>query len=82
MWHKPLKPIFYLTKGAKKMKATLMRLWKEEQGQDLMEYGLLLFMIVLVAAALIGPLGQSIGALFTDANTCAANPTAANCTTT
>lgn len=64
------------------MKNTLLRLWKEEEGQDLMQYGLLLFMIVLVAAALVNPLGASIGALFTDANKCAANPTAANCTTT
>jgi Flp pilus assembly pilin Flp len=64
------------------MRAILTRLWKEEEGQDLMEYGLLLFMIVLLAAAAIGPLGTSIANFFTQANTCASNPTAANCTTT
>jgi pilus assembly protein Flp/PilA len=64
------------------MKNLLMRLWKEEEGQDLMEYGLLLFMIVLLAAAAIAPLGTNIAKFFTDANTCAANPNAANCTTT
>ena len=36
------------------MKAILARLWKEEEGQDLTEYALLL---VLVALAAIGSLG-------------------------
>jgi Flp pilus assembly pilin Flp len=53
----------------------LMRLWKEEEAQDLMEYGLLLVLIVLVAAAAISPLGASIGGLFTSAKGCAAVPT-------
>ena len=57
----------------------LMRLWKEEEGQDLMEYGLLLVMIVLFAAAAIAPLGSNIALFFTHANTCAANPSSANC---
>ena len=61
------------------MRAILIRLWKEEDGQDLMEYGLLLFMIVLLAAAAIAPLGTSIANFFTNANTCAANPSSANC---
>jgi len=64
------------------MKNILIRLWKEEEGQDLMEYGLLLFMIVLLAAAAIAPLGANIAAFFTSANTCAASPNAANCTAT
>jgi pilus assembly protein Flp/PilA len=64
------------------MKNMLMRLWKEEEGQDLMEYGLLLFMIVLLAAAAIAPLGTNIALFFTDANTCAASPNAANCKAT
>jgi pilus assembly protein Flp/PilA len=57
------------------MKRMLKRLWKEEEGQDLMEYGLLLVLIVLVAAAAIGPLGTAIGGLFTSAQGCAATPT-------
>jgi Flp pilus assembly pilin Flp len=64
------------------MKSTLRRLWKEEDGQDLMEYGLLLVMIVLAAAALINPLGTSIGALFSNANSCAATPNSTTCTAT
>jgi Flp pilus assembly pilin Flp len=61
------------------MRATLIRLWKEEEGQDLMEYGLLLVMVVLFAAAAIAPLGTSIANFFTNANTCAAAPSAATC---
>ena len=42
------------------MKAMLVRLWKEEEGQDLTEYALLL---VLVALAAIGALGTLAGAI-------------------
>jgi pilus assembly protein Flp/PilA len=64
------------------MKNMLMKLWKEEEGQDLMEYGLLLVMIVLAAAALVNPLGTSIGALFSNANKCAQTPNSTNCVAT
>lgn len=63
------------------MKKVLMRLWKEEQGQDLLEYALLLVLIVLVAAAAINPLGTTIGNLFTSANSCLSNPST-GCTAT
>jgi Flp pilus assembly pilin Flp len=62
------------------MKKVLMRLWKEEQGQDLLEYALLLVLIVLVAAAAINPLGTTIGNLFTNANSCLSTPST-GCTT-
>jgi Flp pilus assembly pilin Flp len=52
------------------MKNILMRLWKEEEGQDLLEYALLLVFIVLVAAVSIAPLGSAIGNIFVNANTC------------
>jgi pilus assembly protein Flp/PilA len=42
------------------MKNMLARLWKEEEGQDLTEYALLL---VLVALAAIGSLGTLAGAI-------------------
>lgn len=61
------------------MKNMLMRLWKEEEGQDLLEYALLLVLIVLVAAAAINPLGTTIAQIFTSANSCASTPT--TCTT-
>jgi len=52
------------------MKNILMRLWREEEGQDLLEYALLIVLIVLVAAAAINPLGASIAKVFTNANAC------------
>ena len=52
------------------MKNILMRLWKEEEGQDLLEYALLIVLVVLVAAATINPLGNKIAAVYTAANTC------------
>ena len=61
------------------MKNMLMRLWKEEEGQDLMEYGLLLVMVVLFAAAAIAPLGTNIALFFTHANNCAQAPSSTNC---
>jgi len=42
------------------MKAIMARLWKEEEGQDLTEYALLL---VLVALAAIGSLSTLAGAI-------------------
>jgi Flp pilus assembly pilin Flp len=52
------------------MNNILMRLWREEEGQDLLEYALLIVLIVLVAAAAINPLGASIAKVFTNANAC------------
>ena len=56
----------------------MKRLWKEEEGQDLLEYALLIVLIVLVAAAAINPLGTAIATVYTSANTCIATP--ASCT--
>ena len=58
------------------MKNMLMRLWKEEEGQDLLEYALLLVLVVLVAAAAINPLGTTIAGIFSSANACAKTPSA------
>jgi pilus assembly protein Flp/PilA len=58
-----------LAKGKKMMKI-MKRLWKEEEGQDLLEYALLIVLVVLVAAAAINPLGQAIANVYTSANTC------------
>jgi Flp pilus assembly pilin Flp len=57
-------------KGRKRMKSILMRLWKEEEGQDLLEYALLITLIVLVAAAAINPLGNEIANVYTKAQNC------------
>jgi Flp pilus assembly pilin Flp len=50
------------------MMKIIKRLWTEEEGQDLLEYALLIVLIVLVAAALISPLGATIGNVYTNAN--------------
>ena len=42
------------------MKSLLNRLWKEEEGQDLTEYALLLVLIALVATAALTTLGTTI----------------------
>lgn len=52
------------------MKNILKRLWKEEEGQDIIEYALLLALIALAAAAAFPPIGTRINAIFTQAQTC------------
>jgi Flp pilus assembly pilin Flp len=54
------------------MKNLFLKLWKKEEGQDLLEYALLIVLVVLVAAAAINPLGTAIAAVYTAANTCIA----------
>lgn len=49
------------------MKNLLMRLWKEEEGQDLTEYALLLVLISLVATAAMGTLGDAVSDVFSNA---------------
>ena len=49
------------------MKRMLSRLWKEEEGQDLTEYALLVVLIVLVCVASIGTLGSAINSVFANA---------------
>jgi pilus assembly protein Flp/PilA len=48
----------------KKMKKHLLRLWKEEEGQDLTEYALLLVLIALAAVTVMGTLGNAINNVF------------------
>ena len=49
------------------MKAFLTRLWCEEEGQDLVEYALLLVLLSLAAAASLGGLATAIKNVFTNA---------------
>jgi pilus assembly protein Flp/PilA len=48
----------------KEMNKHLMRLWKEEEGQDLTEYALLLVLIALAAVTVMGTLGNAINNVF------------------
>ncbi len=55
------------------MTRLLWRLWREEEGQDLVEYALLLVLIALVAVASIQTVGKAVSNAFSN--------TAANLTT-
>jgi pilus assembly protein Flp/PilA len=47
----------------------LKRLWQQEEGQDLVEYGLLVFLIALAAIASMKGLASSISTVFKSAAT-------------
>jgi len=47
----------------------MYRFFKDERGQDLIEYTLLLAFIALAGAALFGGMGQSINSIWTTVNT-------------
>jgi Flp pilus assembly pilin Flp len=49
------------------MKRLLARLWKEEEGQDLTEYALLLVLLSLAAIGSIGGLATAINGTFANA---------------
>jgi pilus assembly protein Flp/PilA len=51
------------------MKSLLIRLWKEEEGQDLTEYALLLVLLSLAATATLGTLSTAISTVFSNAAT-------------
>jgi pilus assembly protein Flp/PilA len=56
------------------MKALTLRLWRDEQAQDLTEYALLLVLIALAAVASVQTVANAITSIF--------NSTAANLSTT
>jgi pilus assembly protein Flp/PilA len=49
------------------MQNLLMKLWKEEEGQDLTEYALLLVLLSLAAIGALGTLATAINGVFTNA---------------
>jgi Flp pilus assembly pilin Flp len=49
------------------MRSFLVRVWKDEEGQDLIEYGLLLVFISLVAVASLGSIRSAITNIFSGA---------------
>jgi len=51
------------------MKVILARLWKEEEGQDLTEYALLLVLVALAAIGSLGVLATAINGVFANAAT-------------
>jgi len=53
-------------------------LWKDEQGQDLIEYTLLMAFVALASAALFLGAGKSISTIWTTTNTQLANAVTAS----
>lgn len=51
------------------MKNMLVRFIREEQGQDLAEYALLLVFIALIVLVALGPLGSMISEVFANVST-------------
>jgi len=51
------------------MKKLLMKLWREEEGQDLTEYALLVVLVALVSIASVATLGKAISDVFANATT-------------
>ncbi len=47
------------------MKNLIVKLWKEEEGQDLTEYALLLVLLSLAAVGALGTLATAINGTFT-----------------
>jgi Flp pilus assembly pilin Flp len=58
----------------------MRRLAKETSGQDLVEYGLLLVLIALIAVAAITSVGTQVNHIFSNAVVCLTTPSA--CPTT
>jgi Flp pilus assembly pilin Flp len=58
------KPNTVQPKGETWMKAFLTRFWREESGQDLIEYTLLLAFIALASASLFVSAGGSVSAIW------------------
>jgi pilus assembly protein Flp/PilA len=46
------------------MKQLLIRLWRDEEGQDLTEYALLLVLLTLAAVGSLGTLANAINGVF------------------
>jgi pilus assembly protein Flp/PilA len=57
------------------MNNLLTRLWREEEGQDLTEYALLVVLIALAAVAAIGKFATTLATVFNNAGQSIANPT-------
>jgi Flp pilus assembly pilin Flp len=49
------------------VKSLLARLWREEEGQDLTEYALLLVLLTLAAIGSLGTLANAVNGVFVNA---------------
>jgi Flp pilus assembly pilin Flp len=55
------------------MQQLMNRFWRAEEGQDLVEYTLLLAFVCLASAALFIGAGQSMASIWTDTNVIVSN---------
>jgi Flp pilus assembly pilin Flp len=53
----------------KRMKNLIVAFWKDEQGQDLIEYSLVLAFVGLASAAFFTDISPSVSKVWVDANT-------------
>jgi Flp pilus assembly pilin Flp len=58
-----------IERKTKTMKTFLIRLWREEEGQDLTEYALLLVLLTLAAIGSLGALATAINGVFANVTT-------------
>ena len=58
------------TRKEKQMKNLVMRLWKEEEGQDLVEYALLVAVLALAAVSTMQTLATKINTAFSTVGSC------------
>ena len=62
-----LSPLNLKAKEGEEMKNLYMKLWKDEEGQDLTEYALLVVLLALAAVAGMNKLASSINGVFSSA---------------
>ncbi len=48
------------------MKTMIRRLWKDEEGATMVEYGLMVALVAVVVVVAVGPLGLAIQKMFQD----------------
>ena len=58
----------YVFGGKHTMKQMLHAVWSDDEGQDLIEYALMLTLILLVSVAAIQGIGTKVGQIFTSVN--------------
>ena len=63
----PAPPVPKIDSEGRLMKNLMLRLWKEDEGQDLTEYALLLVLLSLAAIATLGTLASAINSVFSQA---------------
>lgn len=65
----------YLAIPEKRMKQLLVRLWREDKGQDLTEYALLLVLLTLAAIGSLSTLATAVNGVFVNVATNLTTPT-------